>query len=716
MDWQKSLENFQIWFYDGFLEDYDFNTLVYYSFAFVFFYFGLQKLIPGSAPVGPDVRAFVSAIGLPVQTSWYSYFIGTYEMILGIFFYFKQVKKAALLFIPHQITVFLPLIFVTDITFVRPYLKLGNFLLPWNLDYFGAFILKNLVFASAFLKILKEDYWKDYDVMAQGYFYRALGLILILALIGSLAFAIHHPNGVRVVDLGNQLSDEKGSVKFENKAAELGLNYSVKNNRDRKLEAGGGVYVSDTDNDDRQEILLTGGKKPILYDKKNSSYSRVRTFPEITLEKVLSAHFVDIDRDGWEDAILFPKRSPPIVLENREGDFEIISRVDVAHELSPMGAISGDFDRDGCLEIVVYQAGTLHEGGHNYYISNNDCDFDLKRSYSFNNSKKWNNLSQNGISNFKDVKNYKKDVSVTFAGSAVDLNEDGLVDIHFGNDFDEDIVMINHGNGNFSRVELNDKTNREAMASEVADISGNGRPDIFVSNIRRNNLLVNKENQIFQYKAKEYGFHTSTWGWATLMEDFNNNGALEVFHTNSINFAPAKPPFWIKDSKGEYIRQYNHGISEKSSAGAARFDYNNDGYLDILRMPRFILNGTEPGLKMGELAVDPKSDKEQITVGSKHNNVDIMENEGYGSNYLKVSPELENGAPAIGARVIITYGNKNQTRFLNSKSGYLSQSSRNLHFGLDNKEQADRLTVDWLNGDKTVIQNLSANQEYRIVK
>lgn len=61
----------------------------------------------------------------------------------------------------------------------------------------------------------------------------------------------------------------------------------------------------------------------------------------------------------------------------------------------------------------------------------------------------------------------------SLATSFVDLTGDGYLDIHVGNDFNTDVLYVNQHDGTFRRVEI-PATDRHAMASEVADVTGDG--------------------------------------------------------------------------------------------------------------------------------------------------------------------------------------------------------------------------------------------------
>lgn len=133
----------------------------YVAFAFVFFYFGIQKPAPVDSPVRVPVSVFVddlsSLLTVLVQTQvqipleWAMIFIGAYEMFLGLLFLFKRIRLAFWLFMFHQLVGFIAIFWAYDVVFQPPWLSIGGVDFPWALGAFSAFVLKNVVFIGAFM-------------------------------------------------------------------------------------------------------------------------------------------------------------------------------------------------------------------------------------------------------------------------------------------------------------------------------------------------------------------------------------------------------------------------------------------------------------------------------------------------------------------------------------------------------------------------------------
>jgi len=69
---------------------------------------------------------------------------------------------------------------------------------------------------------------------------------------------------------------------------------------------------------------------------------------------------------------------------------------------------------------------------------------------------------------------------------------------------------------------------------------------------------------------------------------------------------------------------------------------------------------------------------------------------------------------AVGAKLRLRIGDRWQTRVVTTGSGYLSGSSRRVHFGLGKAERIDEVVIEWPSGERSVLTHLAADRRYRI--
>ncbi len=206
------------------------------------------------------------------------------------------------------------------------------------------------------------------------------------------------------------------------------------------------------------------------------------------------------------------------------------------------------------------------------------------------------------------------------AGVAVgDWNGDGLQDVFFTANMNDNALYINKGNMSFEDVTKQSGTSKPfkcwSAGATMVDINEDGKQDLYISNLlhgnpamRRNLLYVNQGNDkngvpIFKEQAKEYGLSPDTYSAQSVFFDYDNDGDLDVYilvNTMDMQFANqylSKPlraesitadmilrndfdpklghAVFVDVSKQSGIQQqgYGHGVSV--------MDINKDGWLDV---------------------------------------------------------------------------------------------------------------------------------------
>jgi len=134
---------------------------------------------------------------------------------------------------------------------------------------------------------------------------------------------------------------------------------------------------------------------------------------------------------------------------------------------------------------------------------------------------------------------------------------------------------------------------------------------------------------------------------------------------------------------------------DKDGRGMAVADFDNDGALDI------VINNNP-----GDSGI-----KERARATLFHNNV------GQRRNWLAVELEgTKSNRDAVGAEVRVEAGGTKQMRYVTAGSGYASQNSARLYFGLDDKDRVEIMTVRWPSGLNERFENIQARQLVRITE
>ena len=134
---------------------------------------------------------------------------------------------------------------------------------------------------------------------------------------------------------------------------------------------------------------------------------------------------------------------------------------------------------------------------------------------------------------------------------------------------------------------------------------------------------------------------------------------------------------------------------DKDGRGMAIADFDNDGALDI------VINNNP-----GDSGIQARARATLL-----HNNV------GNRHNWLAVELRgTKSNCDGVGAVVRIEIGQEQQMRLVSAGSGYASQSSERLYFGLGDHDQISTMTVRWPSGLVERFQNLKAKQLIRITE
>lgn len=285
-----------------------------------------------------------------------------------------------------------------------------------------------------------------------------------------------------------------------------------------------------------------------------------------------------------------------------------------------------------------------------------------------------------------------------------DYDDDGDLDIFQANDHHFNYMFRNE-KGIFREVgvEIGVAANNQgrgtgSMHGTIGDVDGDGFIDLLVVDLDFGALYRNLGNGLFEDITETSNISGPLAGkgaWGAALFDFDNDGDLDIVSANGTaeELILQYPLLLENDGKGHFRdsgKSYGSYFSTKRSGrGLAVWDFDNDGDLDII-------------ISHVDLQATP---------------VLLRNDGGNKNNWLGVTLKGKDGpASAIGAKVTVTSGGKKQVLVNQWATSYLSNNDPRIHIGLGMQKQIDLLEISWSDGKKEAYKNISPNRYITILQ
>ena len=460
-----------------------------------------------------------------------------------------------------------------------------------------------------------------------------------------------------------------------------------------------GGAIIDIEQDGKMEVFIGGGNNQndiLLSYQNNNLVDIIKGTGLSSTTATYGTIAIDINNDDKTDLII-SRDDGVYVYTNKGGTFDKykIQAFQLTDEEAPFGVSVSDIDKDGDGDLYVsvfvklsaFRSATFNEDSH------------AKKNYL---------LMNNGDGTFTDITQLTKTQSLnnTFLSTFVDLNNDERQDLVIAQNTGEVEIFQNEGNLKFTSV----KTNTGYgfwMGLGVGDIDKDGDQDLFFSNsgnsipefltagdIEEHQkfngswiLLENKGNFEFVEKTIEYGLSSKGFGWSGVFEDINLDGNLDLIVAQNyvkwpihqyIGKLPGKAMIYDDDGK---VARYYHvdelGLNNKYFGESALIvDLNQDIKPDII-----LLNMNGPH----------RFFLQQST-----------------NNFITVA--IPDNVKALGTVVKIKINGKiSYSREVISNSGFMTDHTPHLTFGIGKETKIDELHIKPLDQETIIIKNPQIN-------
>ena len=419
---------------------------------------------------------------------------------------------------------------------------------------------------------------------------------------------------------------------------------------------GNGIAFVDYDNDGDQDIYVSADPHDILYRNNGDG-----TLSDVTEEAGVSligdgvaAAFGDYDNDGDPDLYVAVNDGWDNFFQNEGGGLfrEVFREVRINNPDRARSATFADFDNDGFLDIYV-----VNENAANILYRN-------RNGKNFENVAEAMDVAHNGPGR---------------SSAWGDYDNDGDLDLYVTNKGSLNVLYRNDGTGFKNVVEdAGVEGSGDSTGVAFADYDSDGYLDIYVGSAGPNLLYRNNGDGTFMDLAQEAGVAHPGEGSTPAFGDYDNDGDLDLYLA-------------VWDGKAAMYRNNGDGVFEDvteeagmgaiGNAWAAVFnDYDRDGDLDI-----YTTYTTRPNI--------------------------MYQNNGNNNNWLHVRAlGAFSNRDGIGARIAMSVGGVLQIREVSGGSGYGSQGSLAVEFGLGGNVVADLVEIRWPLGMVTRLTGVHANQ------
>ena len=535
---------------------------------------------------------------------------------------------------------------------------------------------------------------------------------------------------------------------FKEVAEQVGLTFHHYNGMTGKFYlpeiTGSGAALFDFDNDGDLDIFVVQGSvlepgskaATTLFPWRESNPPRGRLFRNdlvINKDGSRTLHFTDvteksgivadgygmgvavgdINNDGWPDLYITNLGHNQMYLNQGDGTFvDVTQKTGTDDPRWSTSASFFDYDRDGWLDLMVLNyADFSTTNSPTCYAATTARDYCTPKVFRAPGNRLFHN---NGDGTFKDVTSsagVDKEFGHGLGIVAADFNRDGWVDIYVANDGDPNQLWINQHNGTFRNEALlaGAAVNRDGQAEagmgvDAGDFDGNGTDDIFVTHLmdQTNTLYTNLGKLIFEDRTREAGLgmpgHRFT-GFGTLFFDYDNDGWLDLLVANgAVQLLPELvrkgDPFPLGQPNQLFHNDGKGGFVETSDQAGAAFQ--------LLEVSR--------GAAFGDIDNDGLTD---VLVTNNNGPVRLFMNQSGKSNHwlgLRLQSK-DKGRDMLGAQIEIVIS-KTQTRWrrVRTDGSYLSANDPRVIVGLGSADQVEAVRVHWPDATVDEWKNISVDR------
>jgi Tfp pilus assembly protein PilF/peroxiredoxin len=489
------------------------------------------------------------------------------------------------------------------------------------------------------------------------------------------------------------------------------------------------------------------------------------------LDSTSESLFADVDNDGDQDVVLVTRTGLLLFVNDGKGHFTHVPdafRFKGALRGSPTSMAMADYDRDGFLDIYVcsysYFIGASEDKAGPptpYHDAQNGPPSVLMRNDGHGRFVDVTDEVGLGVNNDR----------FSFAAVWADYDEDGWPDLLVANDFGRKNLYHNEGMVN-GRVRFRDVAAQAGvedygagMSATFLDYDNDGHLDIYMGNMwtaagqrvtaepgfmpdappeirdiyrrhaRGNSLFRNRGDGTFEDVTLKTRAEFGRWAWSSDAMDFDNDGWEDLYIVNGMFSRDTGEEdidldsfFWrqlvarspLTRVTGTTYDDAWRAINRRLTADAwqARHERNvllrnngQGGFDDVSGSAG--LDVDQDGRSFAVLDYDLDGDPDLVLLAPRSSPQLRLFRNDYADRSAALALRLvgtKSNRDAVGARVTVETDQLRVTRIVQAGSGFLSQHSKELLFGLGKSQRIVGVTIAWPSGATQTLSGLPLNQ------
>jgi enediyne biosynthesis protein E4 len=491
-----------------------------------------------------------------------------------------------------------------------------------------------------------------------------------------------------------------------------------------------GVALLDYDGDGDLDVFVTQGQmlgkqalsdalyppqvplKSRLYRNElevHADNTRTLRFSDVTDSSGLVVHGYamgaatgDFNNDGCVDLYVTNLERSQLFRNRCDGTFADVSIESGAEDRGwSVSAAFVDYDRDGWLDLFV--------GNYVYYSVEGDkpClhsigslrDYCPPSVYRPQPDRLYHNNRDGTFTDVTVAAGMGREFGPALGVSTADFNSDGWMDIYVANDGAPNQLWTNRHDGTFTNTALGagaalgaDGEAKGSMGVDAGDFDHDGDEDLFITELARegHNLYVNDGSGVFEEQAARAGVRLPSLpytGFGAAWFDFDNDGWLDLLTVNGA----------VRHTAGALARRETFSLQQPKQLFR---NLGNGRFADVTEHAGAALKNPEVsrGAAFGDLDNDGDTD---VVVANDSGPIRLLVNHiGSTRHWVGVRVVGRQRRDMVGARVgIVRATGPTLWRRSRADGSYASANDSRVLFGLGDTAKIVKVRVQWPDGN-----------------